>query len=231
MRTPEVLARLTAHWPMLGGSDDAARVRLEDWRRVVDKNAPAVRSVAIETLITGWDKDRPPKLADWQETARQAIQRRPELLTQAALEGPRCLQCEGAGWLWHTEGKHWTIGNTVTGSRLHDATPEHPILERCPCGAVPGRVPEPEQRHWTEEEMAHNRARIAALIAQARDTLTDAQRKIRREGYNLAPQPPSIHATTDIPGGPPFGEKHMTPEERQAELDAIGDRKIRKRTL
>ena len=231
MTTIEVLARLTAHWPMLGGDDAAARVRLEDWQRVVERNDPHVRAAAIEALVNGWTSERPPKIADWQETTRQVIHHRPELSAPSALEaGARCLYCEGTGWLWHSSGRHETIGNSMSGPRFVDATEDHPILERCTCGVKPRR-PAPDEHIWTEEEMAHNRARIAALIASARDVLTNAQRKIAVHGYDLAPRAPSIHDTTDLPGGPPLGEKHMTPEERQAELEAFGDRKVRRKRL
>lgn len=79
MTTVEVLARLTAHWPQLGGNDQAARIRMEDWSRVVGRATPEMRAAVVHTLVTGRQSDWPPKIADWQETSRQLVQRNAEL--------------------------------------------------------------------------------------------------------------------------------------------------------
>lgn len=87
MTTLEVLARLTAHWPQLGGDDAQAEIRMEDWVRVVERNSPGVRRAACEALVQGWKSDWPPKIADWQEASRQVAARAE--LEQPALGAPR----------------------------------------------------------------------------------------------------------------------------------------------
>ena len=86
--TPEnVLARLVAHWPSLGGdaNDVAAVARMQDWLRIIRQSPHAVE--VADQIVTGWAKDRPPKIGDWQETARQVAQRR-HLETPRAIAAP-----------------------------------------------------------------------------------------------------------------------------------------------
>src|SRR5580765_500896 len=88
VNTTEVLARLTAHWPALGGDDAYAEIRLADWAAAIDRFPPDVRAETIRTLIVGWEGDWHPMIADWLTLARQTMTRLEQERQQPALEAP-----------------------------------------------------------------------------------------------------------------------------------------------
>lgn len=66
-----LVGRLQAHYPGLAENDLAAL----DWVEKV-RQLPYERAVeVVELLIVGWTRDRAPRLADWQEVARQVAAR------------------------------------------------------------------------------------------------------------------------------------------------------------
>lgn len=230
--TPEeaavCFAKLLGHWPKLGSSDPTDELgisRSQDWLTVMVRY-PAEVGLETSRLMIETHDTFPPSIAEWQTTARQALQRWEQRPDVRALAAVKCLYCDGTGWVTHTSGEHWSYGSTTLPPRLHEATPENPILEKCACGA---------QRNGPREyepPTGRDVVRVKRMIADLAEQLADTRRKIKMQGYDLAPAPQArLKRTEDIPGGPPLGEKHMTPEERQAELDAIGDRKVRRRTL
>jgi hypothetical protein len=87
VNTVEVLAHLTAHWPQLGGDGPEAEVRLRDWAQVISQNSAQTREAACEALVTGWQSEWPPKIADWREACRQLASRAD--LERPAIEAPQ----------------------------------------------------------------------------------------------------------------------------------------------
>jgi hypothetical protein len=66
-----IVGRLAAQWPSIADSDLGA----QDWVNAVAA-LPWERAARIaDELLHGWTRDRPPRLADWQEAARQAAAR------------------------------------------------------------------------------------------------------------------------------------------------------------
>lgn len=62
-----ILERLSGHWPSIFGNDAAA----DDWLDMIRRMEPRRGVATCDALVNGWQKDRPPHIADWQETARQ----------------------------------------------------------------------------------------------------------------------------------------------------------------
>lgn len=151
-----ILERLVGQWPGMAATDAAT----DDWMRAIRKAGHPYETADL--LVSGWTKDRGPRVADWFETARQVAHRK---AVEAETEARREIEA-------------------VAGDLLgHD--------------------------------------RVRALIADARRRLTDAQRKRPAD----RPMPVSKYDHQPVS----WGERRMTPEEREAELRAIGDRKIRER--
>ncbi len=71
MEAGRILDRLSGHWPAVAANDAAA----DDWIRVIRSVGDSTATEAAEMLVQGWDKDRAPKIADWQETCRQIVRR------------------------------------------------------------------------------------------------------------------------------------------------------------
>ena len=44
-----------------------------------------------------------------------------------------CVRCDDTGWIEFTGGEHLTQGNGYDVPRRVEATPEKPLLKRCPC--------------------------------------------------------------------------------------------------
>lgn len=70
-RSLELFARLAVHFPSLGGNDSSARIRAEDWERVIDKSNYDNAVEAIQGLIEGWQGMGSPKIGDFQEACRR----------------------------------------------------------------------------------------------------------------------------------------------------------------
>jgi hypothetical protein len=86
-----ILDRLSGHWPSLIGSDGAA----DDWLRAIRLSTHAEE--AADLLVAGWNRDRNPKIADWQETCRQIARRRELEAGPKAIEAPRARDIGLAG--------------------------------------------------------------------------------------------------------------------------------------
>jgi len=67
-----LVGRLHAHYPSIAANDLSA----EDWVNAVVGLRWEHGCAIADALITGWGKDRAPRLSDWQETARQQAQLR-----------------------------------------------------------------------------------------------------------------------------------------------------------
>jgi hypothetical protein len=81
-----IVGRLNAHYPSVAANDLAA----EDWvNAVVALEWDDAQTIAA-SLITGWAKDRAPRLSDWQEAARHQAQHR----RLAAGSQPREIEAE-----------------------------------------------------------------------------------------------------------------------------------------
>lgn len=69
MTTPteagRIVTRLAEHWPTIAAGDYSA----QDWIHTV-RTTPDPDHIAA-LLIQNWDRDRPPRIADWRATARQ----------------------------------------------------------------------------------------------------------------------------------------------------------------
>lgn len=88
------MGRLSAQWPSIADTDLGA----DDWiDTVVGLSFDQGQQVA-ESLLHGWTRDRPPRLADWQEAARQVAQRRQlEQSRVPAIESPTASKDAVAG--------------------------------------------------------------------------------------------------------------------------------------
>lgn len=65
-----LVGRLNAHYPSIAANDLAA----QDWVNAVVGLDYEQGCRIVDALISGWSKDRAPRLSDWQETARQQAQ-------------------------------------------------------------------------------------------------------------------------------------------------------------
>lgn len=70
-----IVGRMNAHFPSIAANDLAA----QDWVDVVALLDYDQGQEVANLLIAGWSKDRTPRIADWQETARQVSRRHREL--------------------------------------------------------------------------------------------------------------------------------------------------------
>ncbi len=61
-----VVARLRGQWPAVAADDISAR----EWLAVVCESASDVAQETCQLLIRNWTRDRPPRVADWNEIAR-----------------------------------------------------------------------------------------------------------------------------------------------------------------
>lgn len=68
-----VFARLVAHWPYLGGSEDdpLARARAEDWVTSLRRLPAVTGNAAVSLVIESHRERRAPVFADVQQAARQ----------------------------------------------------------------------------------------------------------------------------------------------------------------
>lgn len=81
-----ILERLASHWPAMASTDSVA----DDWFRAIRSTPLATATSAADTLVTGWTRDRAPRIADWQETCRSVAQRRAlEATMVPELESPK----------------------------------------------------------------------------------------------------------------------------------------------
>jgi hypothetical protein len=69
-----VVGRLNAHFPTVAATDISAR----DWIDTVSRLTRAQADEICTLLIQSWNRDRAPRLADWQEVARQVAARQVE---------------------------------------------------------------------------------------------------------------------------------------------------------
>lgn len=67
----QLFARLIAHYPSLGGSDEPALQRARDWCAVIDRSDTKIAMAVCNELVEGWAERYPPRIGDWQELARQ----------------------------------------------------------------------------------------------------------------------------------------------------------------
>lgn len=79
----EIFARLSAHFPALGGDDAAAVVRVKDWTDTIEQTPPDTAHRACFELTHGFDGIAP-RLMDWHETCRRVatnkiLEQRPAL--------------------------------------------------------------------------------------------------------------------------------------------------------
>lgn len=145
-----IFARIAAHFPSLGGgeTDPAARVRAEDWCRVIERTSADVGAEACVQLIEA--HSMPPRIADWQETvrviaARRQLEQRPALESGERTADPEKVHAELAK-------AHAVIANPERPVTTipPKAPPRHPRFDPITASAEYGRVydeaghPQPE---------------------------------------------------------------------------------------
>lgn len=80
-----IVGRLAAQWPSIADTDLGA----DDWINTVCGLSYEQGQAVAGALLNGWTRDRPPRLADWQESARQlAVRRQLEESQVPALDAP-----------------------------------------------------------------------------------------------------------------------------------------------
>lgn len=66
-----LVGRLAAQWPSIGDTDLGA----DDWVNAICGLGWERGRVLVDEFVNGWTKDRPPRVADWQEAAREHARR------------------------------------------------------------------------------------------------------------------------------------------------------------
>ena len=123
----KILARLSAHYPQVGSSDDIA----DDWLRAIQATTEPVATEAIDQMITTWSRDRSPRIADWQDTCRH-IQRRHHLEQPRAIDPPRKNLELNQAWITQIRAELHTIPRwkrqTIETTSTDLATPDEPEI-------------------------------------------------------------------------------------------------------
>lgn len=171
----EIRVRLVAHWPALGGdeNDPAAKLRLEDWLRVIKRSSEPVAREAMAALLLTHDRF-PPSMGEWQEACRSAAQRQSVALQQIERETAERKALEAGA----DDGTRGRVAALIASTRDQLANVDrHPEIDAPrPVskydGAGRGRIL--GDKHMTVEE--HDEE-AAAFAARARRT--KARRRAR----------------------------------------------------